>query len=263
MAFPETDRIIYRMNPLADVTVQLRFPTILRIDSESPAAFQDVIRTDYPQYIQAAVNPTLPANLPPQIRGLIQGMGVPSGPIRHLFESEDRRWQVALTRETLELRTTAYQRWEQFRERVNRLRIPFEQIYRPTTYARVGIRYVDIVRRSLLGLETIAWSELLNPSIAGELAAPEISSGIDSLSRELHCRLDGDNSYLTLKTGFALAEPTKERCFLIDSDFHTHKRTEIQDVAGILDAFNRTSGRLFRWAIRGRLHDALQPEPIG
>jgi uncharacterized protein (TIGR04255 family) len=192
----------------------------------------------------------------------MQGMGIRSGPIRHLFEAEDRTWQVALTRETLELRTTVYRRWEEFRDRADKLRKAFEQTYKPTFYSRVGLRYVDVVRRSLLELEGTPWSELLNPYVAGELSAPELANRIDSVSRELHCRLEGDNCYLTLKTGIALADPEREPCFLIDSNFHTHKRMETADVANVLDTFNRTSGRLFRWSIQQRLHDALEPEPV-
>jgi uncharacterized protein (TIGR04255 family) len=262
MDFPETRRVIYRKNPLAEVLVQLRFPPILKIDSETPAAFQDVIRFDYPRYSLAPASNPIPSNVPTQIRNLIQSMGLRSGPVRHLFEAEDRNWQVALTRETLELRSTVYRRWEEFRDRGNTLRAAFEQIYRPAFYARLGLRYVDVIRRSLLNLRDVRWSELLNPHVAGELSAPELADCIDSVSRELHCRLEGNNCYLTLKTGIARTDLDKEPCFLIDSDFHTHKRTEMADVASVLDTFNRTSGRLFRWSIQQRLHDALEPESV-
>lgn len=262
MDFPETKRVVYRKNPLAEVVVQLRFPPILKIDSEPPAAFQDIIRLDYPHYSQAVATNPIPSNVPAPIRSLIQSMGVRSGPIRHLFEAEDRKWQVALTRETLELRSTAYSRWEDFRDRGNKLRLAFEQVYAPAFYARLGLRYVDVIRRSLLNLKDVPWSELLNPHVAGELSAPELATCIDAVSRELHCRLGADNCYLTLKTGIARADPEREPCFLIDSDFHTHKRTEMADVANVLDTFNRTSGRLFRWSIQQRLHEALEPEPV-
>ena len=262
MAFPETERVIYRKNPLAEVAVQLRFPPILKIDAEPPAAFQDVIRSEYPLYTLTPAGNPIPPAIPPQIRNLIRSMGMRSAPGRHLFEAEDRAWQVALTRESLELRTTVYRRWEEFRDRAGELRAAFEQVYEPAFYGRLGLRYVDVVRRSLLDLVDVPWSELLNPHVAGELSAPELANGIDRVSRELHCRLDGDNWYLTLKTGIVLADPEKEPCFLIDSDFHTHKRTEMADVARVLDVFNRTSGRLFRWSIRQRLHDSLEPEPV-
>ena len=48
MPFPEATRVIYHKNPLTDVICQLRFPPILKIDSEIPSLFQDTIREQYP-----------------------------------------------------------------------------------------------------------------------------------------------------------------------------------------------------------------------
>jgi uncharacterized protein (TIGR04255 family) len=146
MPLPETQREVYRTNPLAEVAVQLQFPTILRIDAESPAQFQDVIRGDYPNYRRELGADELPPGIPSQIRNLIQGMGAAAGPMRHVFEAQGREWSVALSRDTLLLRTIAYARWEEFRGRLERVRAAFEQIYRPASYSRVGLRYVDIIR---------------------------------------------------------------------------------------------------------------------
>jgi uncharacterized protein (TIGR04255 family) len=170
-----------------------------------------------------------------------------------------------LSREALTLRTTVYRRWEEFREELERVRAAFEQIYRPASYARLGLRYVDVIRRSKLGLDDVGWGELLNPFIGGELAAPEFGEDVDSATRKLHCKLDGENVFLWLKTGIAQPEAAnqrKENCFLIDCDFHTHRPTETNHVTAILDIFNRASGNLFRWAVRPRLRDALQPQPL-
>ena len=263
MALPETNRVIYSRNPLAEVTAQLKFPPILRIEAEAPAQFQDVIRDRYPLYRRVAAAGQLPADLPAAVRNLIQGMGAAAGPIQHLFESQDRKSVVTLSRESLASKTTSYVRWETFRDQLESLRSTLERIYQPASYSRLGLRYVDIIRRSILGLESVPWADLLNPSIGGELTAPELAESIDSASSELHCKLDGDNCFLTLRTGIAFAKPTKEKCFLIDCDFHTHERTELAHVTATLNTFNRASGNLFRWAIRDRLRDALQPHPLG
>jgi uncharacterized protein (TIGR04255 family) len=262
MALPESSRVIYLRNPLAEVTAQLKFPPVLRIEAEAPAQFQEAIRDRFPQYRQVMATGQLPAELPPQIRNLIQGMGAAGGPIQHVFERQDRKSIVTLSRESITFKTTSYTRWETFREQLESLRATLEQIYRPAFYGRLGLRYVNIIRRSLLGLEGTPWGELLTPSIGGELTAPELGESIDSASAQLHCKLDGDNCFVTLRTGIALAEPTKERCFLIDCDFHTHKRTEMAHVTNTLNTFNRASGNLFRWAIRDRLRDALQPRSL-
>jgi uncharacterized protein (TIGR04255 family) len=262
MPLPETKRVVYSRNPLAEVTAQLRFPPILKIESETPAQFQDQIRDCYPRYQQLRPASQLPAGLPLQMQNLIQSMGSAAGPIQHVFETQDQKFVVTLSRESLAFKTTSYTRWEAFRERLGILRDILEQTYRPAYYSRIGLRYVNIIRRSVLDLNNVPWADLLNPSIGGELTSPEIGECIDSASSQLHCKLEDDNHFLNLRTGIALAEPNKERCFLIDCDFHTHKQTELTNVTTFLDTFNRASGNLFRWTIQDRLRDALQPQPL-
>ena len=50
MSFPDTPRVIYNKNPLAEVICQLRFPSILLIDAGLPAGFQERIRAMYPLF---------------------------------------------------------------------------------------------------------------------------------------------------------------------------------------------------------------------
>lgn len=57
MPFPPTPRVRYELNPIQEVICQLRYPPILRIGAEAPAAFQEVIRKDYPLY--SSVRPEL------------------------------------------------------------------------------------------------------------------------------------------------------------------------------------------------------------
>jgi uncharacterized protein (TIGR04255 family) len=266
MPLPESNRVVYSCNPLTEVTAQLRFPPILKIEAEAPAQFQDAIRGRYQSYREARPAGQLPAELPPQVRNLIQGMGAAVGPVQHVFETQDRGSSVTLSRDSLTLKTTAYTRWEIYRAELEDARAAFEQIYRPAFYSRLGLRYVDVIRRSILGLNDMPWSELLNAAIGGELSSPEFGESVDSAQRQLHCSLPGEDCFLWLRTGIppepGKVGPPTERCFLIDCDFHTHGQTEINHVTTKLDTFNRASGNLFRWAIRDRLRDALQPQPL-
>src|SRR5947209_5365304 len=43
-------KTLYRRSPLLEVIVQLCFPPILRIEAEKPAAFQDLVRSDFPYF---------------------------------------------------------------------------------------------------------------------------------------------------------------------------------------------------------------------
>jgi uncharacterized protein (TIGR04255 family) len=264
MLFPDSPRVIYKTNPLAEVVAEVQFPPILRIDAGGPVEFQEAIRGDYPGYRLERPNLQVPPAVAQSVNIVVQGMTFQTGPPQHVFQSEDKKWQVVLIRDKLWLKTAEYKRWEDFSQRVRSVRQVFERIYHPASYSRIGLRYVDIIRRSLLNLTGVSWSELLDARIAGPLATQELAGQIDNLTGQFHCRLETDNYFLTVKTAIAVAEPDKEKepCFVIDADFHTHKRTEIADVEGIQNAFNRSAGKFFRWAIRDRLHDALRPSPV-
>lgn len=264
MPFPESPRVIYRRNPLAEVICQVRFPPILRIDAEAPSRFQDAIRSEYPLYGEGpALAVALPPNAPAEIANLIQRLGPTRGAgKRHEFSTEDGAWQATLTRESLALKTTAYRRWEDFRGKLSTIRTALVAEYRPSFFVRIGLRYVDVIQRSSLGLEGTPWSQLLGTHIAGELSSPEIGDSIETAVREVLVRLDDRGGRVMIRHGLAVAEPAHEECFFVDSDFHTEQKTEVTDADATLDNFNRAAGLLFRWCIQGRLHNALQPEPI-
>ena len=50
MLFSDRSRSNYRNAPIHEVICQLRFPTILTINSVEPADFQEAIREAFPQY---------------------------------------------------------------------------------------------------------------------------------------------------------------------------------------------------------------------
>lgn len=265
MPFPDSPRVIYGRNPLAEVICQVRFPPILRIDSETPSRFQEALRSEYPLYGEASTaTVTLPPNAPPEFAKLIQSLGPMRGAgRRHDFLTEDSTWQATLTRESLALKTTAYRRWEQFRDKLGSLCDVFIAEYRPSFYVRIGLRYVDVVQRSNLGLEGTPWSQLLRPHIAGEFSSPDVASSIETALREVLVKFDDRGGRVMIRHGLAIAEPGNEDCFFVDSDFHTQQKTEIADANDTLANFNQAAGRLFRWCIQDRLHTALQPQSVG
>jgi uncharacterized protein (TIGR04255 family) len=60
---------VFRENAIAETICQLRFPTILSIASEPPAAFQDRLRDAYPVYEREA-GLQLPLELQPLVGDL-------------------------------------------------------------------------------------------------------------------------------------------------------------------------------------------------
>ena len=122
----------------------------------------------------------------------------------------------------------------------------------------MGLRYRDVVRRSALDLESAPWSDLLRPEIAAELASPDVAADVEHAARELVLHLPDALGKVRVKHGLVNG-PDGEACFVVDADFFHEPKTEIADAFTVLDAFNRQAGRLFRWCISERLHDAMDP----
>ncbi len=262
MPIPESRRVIYKNSALERVVCQVRFPSILKIGAGTPVEFQDAIREKYPYFEERPSEP----DLPDEVAALINSMGAPkivSGSRAFDFASPDKEWTVALTRDFLALSTSGYTRWEVFREK---LRIPVDtlrEIYRPSFCTRIGLRYTNTIIRSKLGLKDVPWSELLKPHIAGELAEPNIIGDIQSAKRQFLMALEGGVGQVQVSHYLSSVKDTdpEEQCFTIDADYFTTKETDTNDAISTLDDLNGFAGRLFRWCITQRLHQAMEPEP--
>jgi uncharacterized protein (TIGR04255 family) len=269
MLFPDSERVIYAKNPLVEVVCQLRFPTILRIESELPATFQDKIRASYPTF-KDNTRPELQVSLSEELAKLTGGAVPPTlraGGPAYDFISADEQWKVGLTRDFLALSTPSYKRWEDFKEHLDAPLKSLVEVYAPDSFIRIGLRYRDLIRRSVLELHDTPWSALLEGHIAGELASAHVADRIDGISKQVHLQLPDGSGQVLIQHGLVMFKPTDEPseveiCYLIDSDISITARKEVTDAIQILDAFNKESRRLFRWCITDRLHRAMEPRPI-
>jgi uncharacterized protein (TIGR04255 family) len=252
--------MIYQINPLEVVICQLRFPPILKIDTEPPAAFQEQIRADYPFY-ESKSPFRLPAGLPPNLAEMVVA-DLPLGGIKsHDFDSKDRTWGLNLTREFLALTCRAYERWENFRERLNGACVALNECYKPAFYTRIGLRYRDVIRRSRLQLEKTPWLELLQPWISGVIGRPETADQVKNTASVFLIDFPEEAGRVQVSSGLAVDGQTNEIAFVIDADFYTEQQTESSHVFQRLDIFNRYAGRFFRWCITDQLHEAMRPHP--
>jgi uncharacterized protein (TIGR04255 family) len=252
MAFPERARVIYKVNPLEEVICQLRFPPLLRIESETPVAFQERIRGRFPFYKRNIGLPVPPIITPGK------GVELAIGPQQNYeFGSQDEHWTLALSGEFLTLTCKHYLRWEEFRETIGQCLAPFLEVYSPSFFVRIGLRYRNLIRRSRLGLQDVDWSELVSPWIAGAYSAPELRGDVQHCFLQSAIRLPDDRGRVLMTCGTAKEGPSSEECYVIDADFSTHQHTESTNAIGQLDFLNVQSGRFFRWCISDHLHNAL------
>jgi uncharacterized protein (TIGR04255 family) len=256
MPFPPSKRVFYGKNPLEEVVCQLRFPPVLRIDAETPAAFQDRVRSVFPLY-QRGVNPApLALPFPPELMRALAG----GGGVSHEFSSADQAWKLSLARDFLALTTKDYKEWSDFK---TKLREPLDALfalYAPAFFVRVGLRYRDRIDRERLGLSGVEWRELLRADALGELADSSIGPHVQHVLRELLVNLTESAGQVRIVHGLQReGEKQDKQTYIIDCDFFTEKQTETKEAGNVLDAFNRRAGHLFRWYLTPRLHHAMEP----
>lgn len=260
MNLPEFERAIYKRNPLVQVICQLRFPPILKISHQEPVEFQDEIRFQYPLF------ETTRTQVPSEISNIMQEFGLPvQNDIAYTFKSEDQTWNLSITKDFIALATSSYKRYEQFKQRFEEALEIFQRIYKPSFYIRAGLRYQDLIIRSKLEIEDKDWSDLIAKHIASELHEPELSSSIQSVTKSLI--LKTENGQINFNHGFVNVKEQNqnndEAAYLFDADFYTEQKIEANgDVWNILDQFNKSARKLFRWSITDTLHNAMQPQSI-
>ncbi|MGB7621021.1 MAG: TIGR04255 family protein [Terriglobia bacterium] len=262
MTFPETDREIYKRNPLEFVVCQLKFPPILEISAEMPARFQNIIRERYPFYVKQEQQ-----EIPKEILNLLGGLpfGRPVGATIHKFLTEDQKRSISLSSDFIAYQDRDYSKWESFSKAIQDAQHALEDVYRPAFYTRIGLRYRDIINPRNLGIREERWQELLKPSLIGMLGAQDdIGTFIVRTQTEASFALkEVDGAMVTLRHGIGPSPPSSdERHYYLDLDSHTTTRREGKDVIDVLNAFNRVSGYFFRWAITPELRRILGPEPI-
>ena len=263
MPFPEARRVIYKKNPLDRVICQLRFPPILKIETEIPAEFQECIRQDFPEFREKeettlSIPKTIQREVP---MGVIQQL-MPSETKNYEFTSEDGFWRVNLSRTFVALTSTKYETRQQFKDKLINPLNSLIEIYKPAYFSRIGLRYVDIIRRSVLKLDNVAWGELLQPYVLGLLGSPDVSKNVQTLEAKYEIRLDDGSSTARIVTGLVECEEKHEVCFMIDTDFFTTSKTDASQVMNKLDYFQIRASRLIQWLITNRLHTAMEPEEL-
>ncbi|MDR1205127.1 MAG: TIGR04255 family protein [Peptococcaceae bacterium] len=269
MPFSDFQRVIYKKNPLIEVVCQLRFPRILMINEKQPAAFQERIRDDYPLF-QVAVEQQQ------QITMDIGGNEIPPAPRifqsetinNYKFSSADEKWHINLTSTFLALSTSAYDRWENFQEHLQKPLDALLEIYRPAFFERIGLRYVDAFKKSALNLNDAAWPELIQPFVLGFMSNSEISDDVRNQNAAVELDIgNGAIAQINAAKGFigdaTLGLPifSDEESFIVDSDMYM-LRKNIGELDASLTYLHDYARKLIRSIITEKLHDAMEPSEL-
>lgn len=250
-------RVRYQKSPLVEVIFQLRFPTILNINTNQPSAFQDGIRERFPFFQEGNEQQNemfiSPNGQPLQMKSNTMK--------NYAFISANEMFKINLTSSFISVSTLKYTQWEDFKDIIEFIVPIFEEIYKPSFYIRAGLRYIDVITRENFGLDGCNWNELIESKILG-VVTPEIESGVKSYSCEVEYGSEDDNA-LT-KSHFELVNVNNgpEVSLLIDCDYFVQDHIEKDQMLQIAELLHDKSSRFISSAITKKLHDAMDPVEI-
>lgn len=238
--FPEVEEVRLGRSPLSEVICQVRFPAILRIDSEQPAVFQERVRKHFPQLEIE--------------RGLIvEGSPLRAEPLTTTarprvfhFRTADDATVLSLGADFVAASTTAYRHWQDFAQWVQLAVDALCAVYEPTYARRVGLRYVNRITLENTGASSI-------PELLGILRDP-----LTALLREpcwgkppamlSQLRLPvSENEKLSLRSGF---ESGDQPAFVLDLDHFSEGQIPLREVMPLCHRYHELVYRAFRWCIR-------------
>lgn len=260
--FSDKERCIYRNNQLSDVICQLRFPEILTINANPPAAFQDEIRGEYPMYLLKTETPA------PKLSGGPGNLHLQNQPAtnNYQFTSADGNWRVNLTSHFISLACNRYTSWEDFAKKLDAPLAAFIKIYKPAFFERIGLRYLNFFSRQELNLENTPFNELFQPSYLGLLADEDLSEQAalrSSMDAEISIR-GGCHAKIHAGPGIVKrnGQTDKEIKFILDQDLFMKGNIPVNYSAGALETLHSQAYPIFRGAITDLTHNAMDPEAI-
>ncbi len=261
MLFSQNQAWKYASSPAHEVICQLRFPTILSINTTEPAEFQEAVREDFPLYAKRQ------DAAPPQIVGL----GGPDPQVRrqppvtnHNFLTADNLWKLNLTQGFIALSTLRYGGWEEFARRFDKPLAEFIALYKPAFFQRVGLRYVNIISRKQLDLEGTPWPELIAPAYTGVLREEDVreedvlNCGTDLLIKlSSSCQAKIHAGPGRIKNPNPNAHQDPEIKFVFDMDLSMGGELACTLSAGALETLHAHASALFEGAVTDTLRDAM------
>ena len=269
MKIADSDRVLYRQNPLAEVVCQVRFIRILELETAAPAAFQDEVAAQ--SYPILSFDTPLDFKIIPSEQNPGVSLNPAQAPRIFHFATEDGSHKVSLSADFVTLTCTKYTEWPDFIGRMLALAKVFSNVYPRARPIRLGLRYKDVIVREGLGLDGARWSELIAPFLLGPIADGALSNDDTFDDSEIgnymsQTILALDDCGLLLQSGLlTAADGSEKRAFLIDEDFFIADNLPSDCLANddslkiLLDRLHSNAGKLFRRCIKEKLHAALRP----
>jgi uncharacterized protein (TIGR04255 family) len=250
MKFPDTERVEYPRNPLAEVICQLRFPRQFAIEESLPVELQKLLANEFP-LADTSLN-------------FAVGVGEADEPPRAIrrteynFSSRERDLTITLASDFVAVTSRQYRNWAAFAETIKKAWEAVFRVYHITLITRIGLRYRNIIARRELGLGEVPWSKLVKPELIGFLGSDLDGAALAVEASTSHL-FNIRKGRLALHSSLVHSNDGTDTALLIDSDFFSEDQLDGEQNVyfDILNEYNLEAGRLFRWAIKDKLSERL------
>jgi uncharacterized protein (TIGR04255 family) len=263
-------KISYGRNPIAEVVCQIRYSATTMIDYRPESRLSTELQKL--GYVARTVENQISIGV--NISGGIANKASQEENSVHHFKSDSNAYQASISNDFFAITSTKYEGWGDFRRRIDALYVLLTDLIPDLAPTRVGLRYRDIIDRSVLALESDSnqWHTLISPFLLGPLARPPIktdeSMGIDELdvaAFAMQSQIRLQDCWLILQSALLKAtDDTNRTAFLVDSDFFTEfeeqkKQISSSELMVLLESLHGQAYGVFRNSITEKLHHALDP----
>ena len=232
MLFPDSKRIFYDRNTLCRVVLQLRFSLPLKIEGALDE-FKSKVEKTCPVYVKVHARDGS--------KGVI-----------HVFKDEFTGRSIELSDRALTIVFMEYQRWEDFYDFHLKSLEAFDASYGVTTFARIGLRYVDRFLDSELNANN--WRSLLKTPFIGLMGMDDDSLNGFQLMQEL--KLDAPNAKVMIITSSLIRN---DACCGVQLDYDCSCNETISkgEIKQKLDYLHVQSRNIFEYVITDELRKIM------
>ncbi len=214
-------------NQIDRVIFQARFPAMLEIDRRIDE-FQGLLRGRYPNYQRTQPVPS--------------GLGITAIPAisDHILFTDDGIWTVTLSVDSVSLTCSKYKDWSEFKTNLDQVIDAFRELFDVKRSNRIGLRYINAIRPSALGLKKPqdAVNEKYRNAMETNLESPV------NVNMTLSYELTDDIRGRTVLTEIMFNDG--EKGLLIDDDVFIEVQRPIERMNDITDELNRLSLEVFK-----------------
>lgn len=252
LSLSDVPRVELREPPLAVALFQVRFEALANIqDAITIAPFHTAIRTIFPRSTIAPNQMHLELNP--------EGMTQRVGAYQWVFGDEGDVWHVVLAADAMTLETRRYARFDEFLTRLSVVLDALQTEIRPGPVRRVGLRYVNEIRRS-----DGDWTRVIHPMLLGPLTEAALAGKVVHSLQEVRLAF-ADGQWINVRQGLVPRGSTVQPppgdsdaetpFYLLDYDIYQEIPPETvvlleRDVlCSQVQAFHDDIHRLFRWSV--------------